>query len=90
MQGPPESRENYGGYAVIMLLQNKHRYYNSSSQLETILSTRRYLTGSQLTEADVRLFTTLIRFDKVYTLTFKVGTYSWYRQICASFNGVVN
>ena len=30
---------------------------------------RRYLAGDQLTEADWRLFTTLIRFDAVY-LTF--------------------
>ena len=35
-------------------------------ELEERLSTRRYLTGSRLTEADMRLFTTLIRFDPVY------------------------
>ena len=33
----------------------------------------RYLcSNSQITEADVRLFTTLIRFDEVYALIFKV------------------
>ena len=35
------------------------------------LSTQRYLVGDQLTEADVRLFTTLVRFDAVYHGHFK-------------------
>ena len=39
--------------------------------LETRLSTQRYLTGDNLTEADWRLFTTLIRFDAVYVGHFK-------------------
>ena len=34
--------------------------------LEEWLSTRRYLVGDSITEADVRLFTTLARFDAVY------------------------
>ncbi|HJR69115.1 MAG TPA: glutathione S-transferase family protein [Gammaproteobacteria bacterium] len=40
-------------------------------KVEARLATHRYLTGSQLTEADVRLFTTLIRFDPVYHGHFK-------------------
>jgi putative glutathione S-transferase len=40
-------------------------------RLEQRLATRRYLTGPRLTEADVRLFTTLIRFDPVYYGHFK-------------------
>ena len=40
-------------------------------RLEGRLTTRRYLLGSQLTEADIRLFTTLIRFDPVYHGHFK-------------------
>jgi putative glutathione S-transferase len=40
-------------------------------KLEARLATRRYLTGPRLTEADVRLFTTLIRFDPVYHGHFK-------------------
>lgn len=40
-------------------------------QLETRLETRRYLTGQRLTEADIRLFTTLVRFDAVYVGHFK-------------------
>jgi putative glutathione S-transferase len=39
--------------------------------LEQRLSTRRYLTGSAITEADWRLFTTLVRFDPVYVGHFK-------------------
>ncbi len=39
--------------------------------LETRLRQQRYLVGNQLTEADIRLFTTLIRFDPVYVGHFK-------------------
>ncbi|WP_148615488.1 glutathione S-transferase C-terminal domain-containing protein [Nocardioides rubriscoriae] len=39
--------------------------------LEERLSTRRYLMGEAITEADVRLFTTLARFDAVYHGHFK-------------------
>ncbi len=39
--------------------------------LEDRLSTRRYLMGDRVTEADWRLFTTLVRFDPVYHLHFK-------------------
>ena len=40
-------------------------------QLEERLSGQRYLVGRQITEADWRLFTTLIRFDTVYYGHFK-------------------
>jgi glutathionyl-hydroquinone reductase len=39
--------------------------------LEAHLEGRRYLVGERLTEADVRLFTTLVRFDPVYHYHFK-------------------
>jgi putative glutathione S-transferase len=39
--------------------------------LEERLTTRRYLVGDTITEADVRLFTTLARFDAVYHGHFK-------------------
>ena len=39
--------------------------------LDDRLSRQRYLTGSSLTEADWRLFTTLLRFDPVYVGHFK-------------------
>ncbi|VXD18354.1 S-transferase [Planktothrix serta PCC 8927] len=38
---------------------------------ETVLKTQRYLCGNQLTEADICLFTTLLRFDAVYHGHFK-------------------
>ena len=40
-------------------------------RVEERLSTRRYLAGEQITEADWRLFTTLVRFDAVYVGHFK-------------------
>ncbi len=45
--------------------------FDTLDRLDERLETRRYLTGPRLTEADVRLFTTLIRFDPVYYLHFK-------------------
>jgi glutathionyl-hydroquinone reductase len=39
--------------------------------LEGLLSRQRYLVGARLTEADWRLFTTLVRFDAVYNSHFK-------------------
>lgn len=39
--------------------------------LEERLTQRRFLVGEQLTEADIRLFTTLVRFDAVYFGHFK-------------------
>jgi len=39
--------------------------------LEERLGGRRYLLGDRLTEADIRLFTTLVRFDTVYHGHFK-------------------
>jgi putative glutathione S-transferase len=47
------------------------RLFDSLDRAEGILSRSRYLTGSALTEADVRLFTTLLRFDLVYHTHFK-------------------
>ncbi len=40
-------------------------------ELDSRLGQQRYLTGSQITEADWRLFTTLVRFDAVYFGHFK-------------------
>ncbi|MFO1049685.1 MAG: glutathione S-transferase family protein [Geminicoccaceae bacterium] len=39
--------------------------------LEGLLAEQRYLTGERITEADWRLFTTLVRFDAVYHGHFK-------------------
>ena len=48
-----------------------HSLFDALDWVEGILSTSRYLTGDRLTEADWRLFTTLVRFDLVYHLHFK-------------------
>lgn len=45
--------------------------FDSLDWLEDILSRNRYLTGARQTEADWRLFTTLVRFDSVYHTHFK-------------------
>jgi len=45
--------------------------FNGLDWLEERLGTRRYLIGDQITEADWRLFTTLVRFDAVYAIHFK-------------------
>ncbi len=48
-----------------------HPLFDSLYWLEQHLAKNRYLVGDKITEADWRLFTTLIRFDKVYHLHFK-------------------
>jgi len=45
--------------------------FESLDWLEDRLSTKRYLMGPKVTEADWRLFTTLVRFDPVYVGHFK-------------------
>ena len=45
--------------------------FQSLDWLEEMLSRRRYLLGERLTEADWRLFPTLVRFDAVYCGHFK-------------------
>lgn len=45
--------------------------FDTLDQVEDILARQRYLAGSQITEADWRLFTTLVRFDAVYYAHFK-------------------
>ncbi len=47
------------------------RLWTALDWLEERLSTRRFLMGDAITEADVRLFTTLARFDAVYHGHFK-------------------
>ncbi|MFC6641477.1 MULTISPECIES: glutathione S-transferase family protein [Sulfitobacter] len=48
-----------------------HPLFDTLDWIEDILSQNRYLAGDKMTEADWRLFTTLVRFDKVYHLHFK-------------------
>jgi glutathionyl-hydroquinone reductase len=45
--------------------------FETLDRLDERLSLQRYLVGSTMTEADIRLFTTLVRFDPVYVGHFK-------------------
>ena len=47
--------------------------FDTLDELEERLSKQRYLVGGQITEADWRLFTTLVRFDAVYYNHFKTN-----------------
>jgi glutathionyl-hydroquinone reductase len=49
--------------------------YEALDRCEEILSKQRYMCGNQLTEADVRLFVTLIRFDEVWISGWKAKTH---------------
>ncbi len=47
--------------------------FDTLDELETRLAGQRYLVGDRITEADWRLFTTLVRFDAVYYGHFKTN-----------------
>ncbi|XP_030548804.1 glutathionyl-hydroquinone reductase YqjG-like [Rhodamnia argentea] len=47
------------------------KLYKALDKCEQILSKQRYICGNILTETDIRLFVTLIRFDEVYAVLFK-------------------
>lgn len=47
------------------------KLFDALDWVERLLSSQRYLAGDVITEADWRLFTTLIRFDAVYVGHFK-------------------
>jgi putative glutathione S-transferase len=48
----------------------------SFDRIDKILQKQRYIAGDQLSEADIRLFVTLLRFDEVYVVYFKTNTRS--------------
>jgi glutathionyl-hydroquinone reductase len=45
--------------------------FEALDKLEAMLGGKRFLLGDKLTEADIRLFPTLVRFDSVYVSHFK-------------------
>jgi putative glutathione S-transferase len=45
-------------------------------RVDGILQKQRYIAGDKFTEADIRLFVTLLRFDEVYIVYFKTNTRS--------------
>ncbi|NKX45216.1 glutathione S-transferase family protein [Roseicyclus persicicus] len=61
------------GFAITQAAYDEavHALFDALDWVEDILSTNRYLAGDRVTEADWRLFTTLVRFDAVYHLHFK-------------------
>ncbi|MGA1742638.1 MAG: glutathione S-transferase family protein, partial [Pseudohongiellaceae bacterium] len=63
------------GFATKQDVYEKHYHnlFNAMDKVEALLGKQRYLAGAQLTEADWRLFTTLIRFDSVYYGHFKTN-----------------
>jgi putative glutathione S-transferase len=75
------------GFATTQLAYEKafKALFESLDWVEDILSNQPYLAGEQLTEADWRLFTTLIRFDAVYFGHFKTN-----RQQIADYPAISN
>lgn len=51
---------------VSLVLQAVELLYHALDKCENILSKQRYICGNTLSEADIRLFVTLIRFDEVW------------------------
>ena len=45
--------------------------FSTLDELDELLSNKKYLTGDKITEADLRLIPTLLRFDIVYVTHFK-------------------
>ena len=63
------------GFATTQTAYEKayNQLFDTLDKLEERLSSQRYLVGNQITEADWRLFTTLVRFDAVYYSHFKTN-----------------
>lgn len=61
------------GFATTQAAYERHydELFETLDALEQRLEQQRYLVGAQITEADWRLFTTLVRFDPVYVGHFK-------------------
>lgn len=71
---------------------NAKLVFESQKRVEEIFGSNKFICGDQLTEADIRLFTTMIRFDPVYFGHFKCNllavkdcpnTLDWLRRIVA-------
>lgn len=59
--------------------ENCFKVFNGLAKVEIILSKNQYLVGDVFTEADIRLFTTIVRFDPVYHTHFRcnLGTIAY-------------
>lgn len=49
-------------------------YFLALDKLDSMLSSKTFLTGDEVTEADLRLFPTLFRHDPIYHSRFKLNT----------------
>jgi len=63
--GFAKSQEAYDGACTAL--------FAALDRLEELLASQRFLAGDQFTEADVRAFVTLLRFDEVYVVYFKTN-----------------
>ncbi|MGT2801602.1 glutathione S-transferase family protein [Streptococcus henryi] len=63
------------GFATSQAVYEKEvkALFQALDKLEALLSSQNYLVGNTFTEADIRLFTTLVRFDAVYYGHFKTN-----------------
>lgn len=63
------------GFATSQAVYEKEvkALFEALDKLEALLSSQNYLVGNTFTEADIRLFTTLVRFDAVYYGHFKTN-----------------
>jgi len=77
--------------------------FESLDKIEKILEGKEYLVGDSISEADIRLFVTIIRFDPVYVGHFKCNfrtirggypnVHNWLRKLYwnnAAFHGTTN
>lgn len=55
----------------VSLLQAAIQLYEALDKCEEILGRQRYICGNTLSEADIKLFVTLIRFDEVIDFPIK-------------------
>lgn len=64
------------GFATSQAVYEKEvkALFQALDKLEALLSSQNYLVGNTFTEADIRLFTTLVRFDAVYYGHFKTNS----------------
>ncbi|EKX43480.1 hypothetical protein GUITHDRAFT_73031, partial [Guillardia theta CCMP2712] len=61
------------GFATTQAGYNKaeHALTHALDRIEEILSNKRFLTGDRVTDADIRLFPTIFRYDAVYNILFR-------------------
>ena len=74
----PGANSNMLTFALLRLLQEAHDLATADvaagfARIEATLAALRYLHGEQLSETDIFLFPTVVRFDAVYSVLFRCG-----------------